>query len=588
MSDTLNLIKAAWPLLKKAVASGQVLNPQCDLVEPSSDIAPHYDVEIPMSEGFTLTANIFRSHGRMAEGDRDPVVMCAHPYDNRHIAALGGTPFNGPPQQYRLIPQSGGKPRFSTLASWESPDPEFWVQAGYTLVNLNLPGYANSGGPPSILSEHQGRSYREAIAWVGEQDWCAGHVGLCGVSFLCISQYLAAATPDGEEPPAALKAIIPWEGVSDLYRDLACRGGVPDTGFLNFWWHTEVLPSLAGSIEDYLAVEEAIPPEVLAKHPDYDAFWQAKAPPLENITVPMLLCASFSDHELHTFGSFRAFEKASSEHKWLYTHRSGKWTEFYKAEALQVQREFFDRFLKGEANGFENRPSVRLEVRSARDEVHEVRNLDHWPPSLALSALYLKADRTLSAQAVPTTSRIEYRAIDGKAVFDFVFEEPTEITGYMKLKVFIEVAALSTSETVPSDATLCCFIDKYDIYGERVPFYGTVGQNRDALTRGYGRASRRALDRDASTPLHPIPACLVDEPIGPGDIVPIEVAFCPSSTFFDEGESLRLTISGSDIIHSPIFRKDVSTNQGKHVIHIGGEYASHLLLPIAQLQNLQD
>src|SRR6476659_4432660 len=70
---------------------------------------------------------------------RLPVVMCAHPYDNGKIPARGTTPFGGPPVQYRIIPQVG-RPRFSTLTSWEAPDPDFWVRAGYAVVNLNLPG----------------------------------------------------------------------------------------------------------------------------------------------------------------------------------------------------------------------------------------------------------------------------------------------------------------------------------------------------------------------------------------------------------------------------------------------------------------
>jgi hypothetical protein len=77
--------------------------------------------------------------------------MCAHPYNNHLTPALKKTPLGGPPQQYRLIPQAGGKPVFSKLTSWESPDPNFWIPAGYALVNMNLPGYANSGGPPLCL-----------------------------------------------------------------------------------------------------------------------------------------------------------------------------------------------------------------------------------------------------------------------------------------------------------------------------------------------------------------------------------------------------------------------------------------------------
>ena len=91
-------------------------------------------------------------------------------------------------------------PEFSTLTSWEAPDPNFWVPAGYTVVNLNLPGYANSVGRAELMSRRQGEDYYAAIKWVAAQDWCNGSVGLSGVSYLAISQYHAAvaAAKDGQ------------------------------------------------------------------------------------------------------------------------------------------------------------------------------------------------------------------------------------------------------------------------------------------------------------------------------------------------------------------------------------------------------
>ena len=535
MSGILSTIKAAWPILRRAIASGQLFKPQCELVEPDSDIEALYDVEIPMREGFSLTANIYRSRSRAAAGEASPVVMCAHPYDNHLTPALKQTPLNGPPQQYRLIPQAGGIPKFSTLTSWESPDPDFWVPAGYTLINLNLPGYANSGGPASIVSRHQGACYREAIAWVGAQDWCTGAVGLCGVSFLCISQYLAAATPDGEKAPEALKCIIPWEGVSDLYQDLACRGGVPDTGFLHFWWHTEVKESLNNSLEAYLATEEAIPPEILDRHPFYDDYWKAKAPPLEHIRVPMLLCASFSDHELHTLGSFRAYEKASSTHKWLYTHRSGKWTAFYKSDSLALQKDFMDHFLKGVDTRFSDLPPVRIEVRASRDKVQDVRWENSWPlANTTYTSLYLRNQKRLSLDKEQEALDFTYDGTSGRLEFEYIFPEDTELTGYMKLKVWVEARGINERQPAPDDMVLCCFIDKRDAAGQSIRFNGAVGQREDMVTRGYGRAARRALNHEMSTPWLPVPLGVGHQPLNTNDIVPLEIALCPSSTFFEK------------------------------------------------------
>jgi predicted acyl esterase len=61
-----------------------------------------------------------------------------------------------------------------------------------------------------------------------------------------------------------------------------------------------VFPPFGGS-------EGCIPTDFLKEHPLYDDWWKEKAAKLDEITVPMLVCASFSDQCLHTMGSFRAF-----------------------------------------------------------------------------------------------------------------------------------------------------------------------------------------------------------------------------------------------------------------------------------------
>ncbi|MEM9398038.1 MAG: CocE/NonD family hydrolase, partial [Pseudomonadota bacterium] len=376
-----------------------------------------------------------------------------------------------------------------------------------------------------------------------------------------------------------LKCMIPWEGVSDLYHDLACRGGVADTGFLDFWWHTEVKESINRPLASYLAVEEAIPPKILDHHPLYDEFWRAKAPPLENITVPMLVGASFSDHELHTMGTFRAFEQAQSPRKWLYTHRNGKWAEFYRPDCLALQKRFMDHFLKGEENEFAQEPRVRLEVRSDGKTIKEVRWEPQWPlRGTRYQKLYL-AQRGLTLGPPEVAGEQSYDAKSGEAVFEFSFNEETELSGYMMLKLWVEARAGSSDATYPDDMALCCYVDKLDRHGERVGFNGSVGVQHDVLTRGYARASRRALSFERSSEWLPVPAGDSIEPLNPGDIVPLRIALCPSSTFFYAGETLRVTVSGRDTVFAPIFHKVTDDNDGVHVLHFGGDYDAHLLIP---------
>ncbi|MEM7673375.1 MAG: CocE/NonD family hydrolase [Verrucomicrobiota bacterium] len=580
MIETLKTIHAAWPMLKQAVRNGQLFRPQCTLKDADPDVNCEYDVEVPISKGYSLTANVFRSEARTLGGSPDPVVMCAHPYDNHITPALGKTPLGGPPQQYRLIPQGHPNPQFSELTSWESPDPNYWVAAGYTLVNLNLTGYANSGGRASIISKDQGSDYREAIEWVGKQDWCTGKVGLLGVSYLAISQFLAAASPYTGTGPSALRCMVPWEGLTDLYRDVACPGGVTGSGFLNFWWHTEVKGTLNQTIEDFVQMEGAIPPEMIQIRPLMDPYWADRAAALESIETPMLVCGSFSDHELHTRGSHRAFERVSSSKKWLYTHRGGKWSEFYSEQAQSLIRDFMDHFLKDTSNQFDTAKPVRLEVRTSREEVHAVRWENEWPLARThYRGLYINKD-SLQDEPRSTAAEVTYSGAHGSAAFDYTFEQDTEVSGFMNLRLWVEARPGGAGDPHPDDMILCIVADKLDEKGNPVRFNGTIGVSDDVVTRGYLRVSRREKDPELTTSWRVELRGRSELLLRPDEIVPVDVTLQPSATYFRKGERLRLVVASYEPCPSPVFTKDLTLNSGTHVLHFGGDYDACLRIPV--------
>ncbi len=76
----------------------------------------------------------------------------------------------------------------------------------------------------------------------------------------------------------------------------------------------------------------------------------------------------------------------------------------------------------------------------------------------------------------------------------------------------------------------------------------------------------------------------------PGEPVPLGIEILPSGTLFRPGETLRLVTQGKDIYHypRPVIQAlhDDRVNHGAHVIHVGGGYDSHLLVPV-QLRSVQ-
>lgn len=226
---------------------------------------------------------------------------------------------------------------------------------------------------------------------------------------------------------------------------------------------------------------------------------------------------------------------------------------------------------------------MRLEVRSSRDVIHEVRDEQEWPLNRTKhTKLYLTGQpRKLDWQSSQTSQSVEHPAKRGRSSFAIRFDSDTELTGYMKLRLWVQAkAAPGVSSPPPDDMAIFAAVNKLDDRGRTVHFLGSVGNRKDMVTRGFCRVSRRELDVEESTDYQPVLTGTTHLPLEPNQIVPVDIDLYPSSTFFAAGESLELIISSNEIIPSPPYVKDVSINRGIHVVHCGGGCGSHLLVPI--------
>lgn len=538
-----------------------VARPDVIITPPPAGVRFEQDVPARMRDGVVLRVNVFRPEG---EG-RWPVIMCAHPYGKDAFPK----PFlNGylPPVQYRAMRQP--RPvRFSAWTTWEAPDPAFWVPRGYVVINADLRGAGRSEGESNLLSAAEGRDYHDLIEWAAIQPWSTGKVGLNGVSYLALSQWRAAA----EQPPH-LAAICPWEGFSDAYRDLARPGGIREDGFFAMW---------AGAMKGGGRYPIDLRAEQVAR-PLYDDFWAALVPDLSRIEVPALVCGSFSDHNLHSGGSFRAFEQIASRHKWLYTHAGGKWAEYYGEEGLAAQARFFDCFLKGEDDGMLDEPPVRLEIRHTGSLIHAVRGEREWPPEgTRWTEIHLHGDRFMRTTPDGTERQTTFDARDGCAMFVWSVDRDVELAGPMKLRLYVSV-------TGADDLLLFIGLRKLAARGGEVFFEGSYGFGEDMLSHGFLRVSHRALDEARSRPFQPVHSHRRAEPLAPGEIVPVEMALLPAATTLGCGDALRLDVQGhwfhaGNPLSGGAAAYEASPG-GTAVIHTGGARDAHLLLPLRELR----
>jgi uncharacterized protein len=513
------------------------------------------DVLIKMRDGVRLAVNVFRPD----KPGKFPVIMAfVGPYGKD----IGPDEYSYSRYEYFVdLGLTVGTLRISEATPFEGPDPAFWVSNDYAVVHLDTRGFFKSEGEKQVLTQTEMLDYYEAIEWAGTQEWSNGNVGLCGVSYLAVSQYYAAST----QPPH-LKAISPWEGFSDEYRDRRFPGGVPESTF-SLEWKKRNVPGQMTEADITAFLDPVSSQSQISGNPQ-----------LEKITVPALICASWSDHGLHSRGGFEVFKRISSELKWIYNHGRRKWEEYYSKEALGYQMKFFDYFLKGIDNGMMNTPRIRLEVRETKDK-YAVRHENEWPLARTeYTKLYLNTNGTFNLGEIRQQGKTSYDSASGKAEFDFAFDRDTELTGHMKLKLYV-------SADDADDMDLIVGVKKLSADGKEVHFYGTAmsAYIKGIVARGWLRVSQRELDVEKSTPWQPVLKHEGEKRLRPGEIVSVEVEILPSSTLFHKGERLRLVIQGRDLIEGPPwgwlgYRR--LTNKGVHSIYAGGEYDSHLLVPV--------
>ncbi|MBF8269855.1 MAG: hypothetical protein HW386_1564 [Gammaproteobacteria bacterium] len=511
------------------------------------------NIPVPMRDGIRILVDIYRPDGTAGAKDL-PVI-------------IGWSPYGKHNQTNKLWPQADVDPGWiSPYTAFEAPDPAWWCRHGYAILYPDPRGTWYSEGEMHHGGLEESLDCYDLIEWAGTRPWSNGKVGLAGVSYLTAIQWQVAPLK-----PPHLAAINPWEGFSDWYREFGYHGGIPETRFIpracgNLVWSTT-------RTEDTYANMQA--------HPLYDEYWRSKEHNLESIEVPTYIVASWSDQGLHARGTLEAYKRIPAKHKWLEVHGRKKWHYFYLPASVEKQRQFFDHFLKGNDDSVLTWPKVQLEIRDRAysSTIHSERE---WPLARTeYRKLYLNvADQSLVESPVHKNAEFRYDSEDmeKQAQFDYQFSADTELTGHMKLRLWVTTDGAD-------DMDIFVAIQKYDQAGDQVPFVFYSLYDNGPVALGWLRASHRALDATRSTPQQPVHLHTHEERLEPGVPVPLEIEIWPSATVFLRGEKLRLVIKGSDIYteaptNLPFCLHQDTRNQGQHIILSGGGYDSHLLVPV--------
>jgi len=561
-----------------------------------------WDVAIPTDDGIVLRADVFRP----SEPGRYPVLLTYGPY------AKGLAFQDGYPSAWTKMITSHPDVAYGSTnqhQNWEVVDPEKWVPHGYVCVRVDSRGTGRSPGHVDHFSPRETSDFYECIEWAGVQPWSSGKVGLSGVSYYGINQWHVASL----QPPH-LAAMCIWEGAADWYRDMTHHGGILSTFWAN-WYDMQVKTVQYGLGERgprskmsglLVCGDETLSDEELARnrcsfgddilaHPLDDAYHKARSPQWDKVTVPFLSAANWGGQGLHPRGNFEGFTRAASSQKWLEAHGLEHWTHFYTDYGRMLQKRFFDHFLKGERNGWDEAPRVLLQVRHL--DRFEERAEAEWPLARTRwTKFYLDAHKQTLSLSPPTSgSTLSFAASgDGLTFLSEPLASETEFTG--------PIAAGLRLASTTADADLFLVFRVFTADLREVTFVGAIDPHTP-VAQGWLRASHRKLDTELSRSWRPYHTHDEVEPLTPGQPVDVAVELWPTSVVVPAGYRIALSVRGRDYVwqtttgarlsnfkneltgcgpflHNDPRDRPAALFDGTTILHLDPDGSSYVLLPI--------
>ncbi|MEW2165624.1 CocE/NonD family hydrolase [Streptomyces sp. NPDC007084] len=491
-------------------------------------------VRIPVSDGVTLDADIYRPD---AVGTF-PALLGIHAYDG----AMQSTP---------------ARPRAMNgeNAQAEAGDPYYYARRGYAHAIVNARGTGASDGKYTHYGPQDVDDGVAIIAWLAEQPWCTGGVGLFGASyFSVVAKQIAARNPP------ALKAVFAPFGYTDFYRDKFYHGGILARTFLTSWSRHLAGVRVEGWSREHLGTEEyerrltnlradadiMAVPELAAALAAPDAgpnplivdvlmnpldgpYWHERNPDLDAIRVPIVLGACWSMYGLHLPGEFRAWSRVQAPKKLIVGPPVYLDRPIYQYAAQSLR--WFDHWLKGNDTGYLDEPPVQLFLPG---DTGSWLDADEWPlPDTRWHSFFLHSGGLLSEH--------EFWPYEGATSYqDNLFNERgavTFTTPPLVERTEVVGPATVTLYAATTDDELLLFVSLWVV---------DTDDSRHILTRGWLRGSLREVDEAASTPWLREHTFTANKPVVPGEAHRYELSLTPTAHVFKPGQRVQVQISSAD------------------------------------------
>ncbi len=596
-----------WPPYNALTGSPERPPGGYDRTPEYDDLVAERDVRVRMRDGVELCIDIFRP-----DTDVPLPTLLAFAIYNKDLQR---------PEVAGAVP-----PQPSWSSAWcgpqEAGDTRFLVSRGYIHV-IGMPrgvGKADGGG------SREWDSY-DLIEWIAQQPWCDGQVGMVGISGFGAEQVHVA-----RQRPPHLKAIFPFDprgayGTLGGFRE-EYPGGVVHL-FRYLVGHFGVFHQVKGQPGELSPEREAMWQEAM-DNPDYKlhphlynvvamkgqhmpAYFDILINPFVDPSDADASEASIHDIDIPVY-------TGSGWYGYTYkTHLQGAQTYWRHLDddvakkllflgPAHLERPFhglhseilrwYDHWLKGIDTHVLDEPPVCFWVTGA----NTWRTGTGWPlPETRWTPLYLDSWERLRPE--PFVARSADEAIPPDTFVQMPLSQTRKVTGLRFLS-----APLAQDLTIAGPATLKLFasIDQPDTNWIVTlsdvgpdPSVQTVREGeRDVpsdlpereLTRGWLKASNRALDEERSTEWKPFHKLTreASQPVTPGEVIEYDIEILATANQFRKGHRICLDIASMDVptgvagaTNAEYIPYHVNSSRTTiHTIHHSTAHPSRLLLPV--------
>jgi len=434
----------------------------------------------------------------------------------------------------------------------------YLTRRGYAGARVDIRGTGNSEGelPAGEYTEQEQRDAEAVIAWLADQPWCTGAVGMWGISWGGFNSIQIAMR---QPPPPALRAIIACEASDDMFHD--------DVHYIDGLLHLDEYAVMIDQLNMLPpAPEYPLDEETLARRFDAEPwvltwlgqqqdgpYWRRHSlrTDYSRLAVPAFLITGWWDG--YRDSVFRMAQHCQVpvraligpwNHTWPHTAAPGPAIEW---RALAVR--WLDHWLKGIDTGMLDEPMADVYVQTWRPPDPDLTELPgYWrsesalpPERMVKHVLYCGARGGLTAEAGPDASvALRYVPSAGIEAGHWWGELTVDQRGADAYSLVFDSAPLEHDLEILG-------ICQVDIYGSAdaspLNWFARVSDvapdGTTTLVAGGGRSDRADPLRD--------PAAPATSPGGatkaPPDWLPLALHAC--SWVFPRGHRIRLAISNA-------------------------------------------